>query len=110
MHDLYRSIHAHPQFRELQARRGRFSWLLTSVVLVAYFAFILTVAFAPEALAAPIHPQSSITWGIPAGVLLIILSFVLTGLYVHRSNSEFDPLTKQILDTVQGQGEHGSDD
>jgi uncharacterized membrane protein (DUF485 family) len=80
--------------------------MLTAVVLIAYNAFILTVAFAPQLLAMPIQPGSSITWGIPAGLLIIVLSFLLTGVYVHRSNREFDPLTRRVLAAVTAQGSH----
>lgn len=106
MHEPHRAIHSHPLFKELEIRRGRHSWLLTGLVLVAYFAFILTVAFAPHWLAIPIREGSSISWGIPIGLLLIVLSFVLTGVYIHRSNVVFDPLTRRLLDVARdGAGE-----
>lgn len=102
MQDIYRAIHRDPAFTWLEVRRRRFSWILTAVVLIAYFAFILTVAFAPQWLAVPIYAGSSITWGIPAGLSIIVLSFLLTGVYVHRSNSEFDLLMRQILTAARG--------
>ncbi|MGQ0656486.1 MAG: DUF485 domain-containing protein [Chromatiales bacterium] len=108
VNDLYRSISRHPLFKELETRRGRLSWVLTCIVLLAYFAFILTVAFAPHLLALPVREGSPITWGIPAGLLLIVLSFALTGVYVHRSNSEFDPLTNRLLATVLEQKADGN--
>ncbi len=98
MHDQYRSIQDDPLFADLERQRGAYGWLLTVVVLLAYFSFILTVAFAPESLARPIREGSSISWGIPVGLLIIVLSFLLTGLYVHRANVAFDPMVRRLLE------------
>ncbi len=101
MQDDYRAIHEDPLFRELERQRRAFSWWLTAVVLAAYFSFILVVAFAPELLARPMREGSAISWGIPAGLLLIVLSFLLTGVYVHRANSTYDPMIRRLLDNQQ---------
>lgn len=101
MQHLYRRIYADPEFHELEKKRGRFSWLLASIVMLSYFSFILVIAFSPEIFAIPIFADGIITWGIPAGLFVIVLSFILTGVYVFRANSEFDHLTKDILDHVR---------
>ncbi len=46
--NVYRQIYANPRFQELVAKRGRFAWLLSLVMLAAYFAFILVIAFDPK--------------------------------------------------------------
>ena len=97
MQHLYRQIYADPEFHELEQKRGRFSWLLTSILLLTYFTFILIIAFAPEIFATPIIEGRIITWGIPAGLFVIILSFLLTGVYVIRANNEFDHLIKDVI-------------
>ena len=38
------------------------------------------------------------TWGIPLGIGIILLTVVLTAVYVRKANSEFDPALKQILE------------
>lgn len=96
--NLYRQIHADPRFQELVARRGRFAWTLAIVMLVAYFAFILVIAFDPQVLGTPLGAGSVTTWGIPVGLGLIFMSFILTGVYVQRANGEFDRMTQEILD------------
>jgi len=108
MHDQYRSIHRDPLFAVLVRQRGAYSWLLTAVVLLAYFSFILAVAFAPEWLARPIRETSSISWGIPIGLLIIVLSFLLTGLYVYRANAHFDPIIRRLLEKHDGGAQDGS--
>ena len=101
MQHFYRRIYADPDFHELERKRGRFSWLLASIVMLTYFSFILVIAFAPELFATPIIEGKIITWGIPVGLFIILLSFLLTGVYVYRANKEFDHLTKDIVDRVR---------
>lgn len=98
MQHFYRRIYADPDFHELERKRGRFSWLLASIVMLTYFSFILVIAFAPELFATPIIEGKIITWGIPVGLFVILLSFLLTGVYVYRANNEFDQITKDIVD------------
>ena len=38
------------------------------------------------------------TIGVPIGMFVIVFTIVITGIYVRRANSEFDALTKQILE------------
>ena len=59
------------------------------------------VRVGPQVLGAKISPESSITWGIPIGVGLIVSAFVLTGIYVRRANGEFDDLNNAILKEAQ---------
>ena len=101
MNPFYRRIYADPDFHELERKRGRFSWLLASIVMLTYFSFILVIAFAPELFATPIIEGKIITWGIPVGLFVILLSFLLTGVYVYRANKEFDHITKDIVDRVR---------
>lgn len=101
MHDsTYTLIQSNPRFHDLVARRGRFAWLLSAIVLGMYIAFILLIAFAPQLLGARIG-DGPITWGIPLGVGVIVASFLLTGVYVRRANGEFDRLTRAILEEVK---------
>ena len=99
--NVYRQIHADPRFQELVAKRGRFAWTLSIIMLAAYFAFILVIAFDPKLLGSPLSAGSVTTWGIPAGLGLIFLSFALTGVYVQRANGEFDRMTQEILKEAQ---------
>ena len=102
MNDLiYQRVVNNPRFRELVQKRSRFAWLLSGITLVLYVAFILLIAFDPQWLGTPLYDGATITRGIPVGVGLIVISFVLTGIYVIRANSEFDRLTADIIREVQ---------
>lgn len=103
MDDIYQRIFSDPQFRALQRRRSRFTWALSLLMALAYFSYILVIAFRPAWLAAPLSPETVVTLGIPVGVGLILFGFLLTGLYVHRTNSEFDPAVDAIIDRVATQ-------
>lgn len=98
---LYQQVKTNTHFKELVQKRERLAWLLTVVMLVLYYGFILLIAFAPGWLGTPITPGSNITRGIPIGIGLIIASFLLTGIYVIRANGEFDRLNTQILQEIE---------
>lgn len=98
---IYQEIENNPRFKELVQKRGRFALLLSLITLALYVGFIFLIAFEPQWLGTPLYAGSSITRGIPVGVGLIVISFVLTGIYVIRANGEFDRLTAEILREVK---------
>ncbi|MFB6325961.1 DUF485 domain-containing protein [Pantoea deleyi] len=98
---INQQIERNPRFYELVRKRQAFATLLSLIMLVLYVGFILLIAFAPGWLGTPLHAGTNVTRGIPIGVGLIVMSFVLTGVYVWRANGEFDRLTKAILSEVK---------
>ena len=90
-------IKTNPKYRELIRQRDGLAWLLTAVELFIYFGFILMIAFAGDFLTQPISATSTIPIGMPIGVGVILISCVLTGIYVYRANTAFDQLTREIL-------------
>ncbi len=97
---LIERVKADPQFHDLVRRRARLAWTLTAVMIVVYFGFVLTVAFHKELLAQSLFGGVT-TIGIPVGLGIILLAFVLTGLYVIRANTTFDDMTKAIIARAQ---------
>lgn len=96
--DIYTRIQNNPKFQELVEKRRHFSWLLSAIILLAYYSFILTIAFFPTFLGRPVSDGMVTTLGIPIGMVIIFLAFILTGIYVRRANKEFDELTKQVIE------------
>jgi len=90
-------IQKDPKYHQLVKERDVLAWTLTVLVLVIYFGFILLVAFAPGFLTKPISSTSVIPIGMLFGVGVILSSILLTGIYVYRANSTFDPLIAQII-------------
>ena len=95
--DRIAAVTAHPKYQELVRRRTRFGWLKTAIMLVAYFGYVLLIAFNKELLARPIGDGVT-SVGIPLGFGIIILGIVLTAVYVRRANSEYDALLQVVLD------------
>ncbi|MBQ0930218.1 DUF485 domain-containing protein [Ideonella sp. 4Y11] len=90
-------IQANPKYRELKSKRNSFGWLLAILMLVVYYGYIALIAFNKPFLATPLGAGVT-TLGVPLGMGVIIFTIVITGIYVRRANSEFDALTKQILE------------
>lgn len=95
------AVTRHPLYAELVSKRKRFAWLMTFLMMLSYYGFIMVVAFEPGWLATPLYSGSITTVGIPVGLAVIISAFVLTGIYVYRANGEFDDLTKAIREDLQ---------
>ena len=93
---IQQRIRQHPKFAELVARRTRFALILSVIVLVPYYSFMMVVAFNPAILHKTLGDGvTTIAW--PLGALLVIGSWLLTGVYIRRANGEFDQMTQQVL-------------
>jgi len=90
-------IERDPNYQELVRRRSSLGWMLSLVMLVVYFGFILLVAYAPKFLGTPIGSGVT-TIGIPIGLSVFVLAFVLTGIYVRQANSSYDVLIRKIVE------------
>lgn len=88
-------IAADPRYQALVRRRLRFTWILTAIMLIAYFGYIALIAFDKAVLSAPIGGGVT-SIGIPIGIGLILLGIVLTGIYVRSANRRFDPVVEEL--------------
>ena len=84
---------ASPAFQELQRTRARVATVLTTITIAAYFSFILLMAYAPEVLAQRV---GGVVIGIPYGIGVILLSWLLTGIYTRWANNSYDALVAQV--------------
>ena len=89
------SICKHPDFKQLVRRKQRLNWSLTLAMLVIYFGFVLLVAFSPSTLGQSLSGGVT-TVGMLVGVLVVLVSFGLTGIYVYRANNVLDPLNDKV--------------
>lgn len=76
--------------RRVVARRWRIGGALTAVMMLAYFGFILLVAFAKDA-AGTMLAGDRVSVGIVIGAAVIVLAPVLTAVYVRWANRSYDP-------------------
>ncbi|MDH4559096.1 DUF485 domain-containing protein [Pseudomonas sp. BN417] len=97
----YSRIRQNPRFIALSRSRSRTTWILSALVLAAYFLFMALAACLPEVLHLPLYPGSHLSLGLPLGALLILTTWLLTGWYVHRANTRYDSLSEQIVKESQ---------
>ena len=93
--DLITRVTSNPKYQELKSKRHSFGWMLTILMMLAYYGFILLVAFNKPLLASKIG-TGVITLGMPLGIGVIVFTIIITNIYVRRANSEFDDLTAAI--------------
>ncbi|MDO8607249.1 MAG: DUF485 domain-containing protein [Phaeospirillum sp.] len=96
--DVNERIIANPKFAELTTKRNRFSIILVVSVLVIYYAYLFVAVLMPDTISRAISPGMTMTIGLPAGFAVMIVSFILTGVYVRRANSEFDALNRDLIE------------
>jgi len=98
--NIYDRVQANPKFAELVQKRSRFAWTLAIIMLVVYYSFITVIAFSPATFAIKIGDGVT-TIGMPIGLSVIVIAFVLTGIYIKRANGEFDALTNEIKEEAR---------
>ena len=94
-------VEANPKYHQLVSMRSSYSIIMTILVMVVYYGYILLVAFNKEWLATKIGAGMVTSIGIPLGVGVIVITIVLTNIYVRRANTEFDEMTRQIVAEVK---------
>jgi uncharacterized membrane protein (DUF485 family) len=95
--NVIEKIKRHPKYTLLRNKRNSFGWFLSILMLVVYYGYIALIAFNKAFLAQPLGAGVT-TLGIPLGMGVIVFTIVITGIYVFRANSEYDSLTKEILE------------
>jgi uncharacterized membrane protein (DUF485 family) len=80
--------------RALARARTRIATVLTVAVVVVYFGFIGAVAFARPALGWLVAPGLSL--GIVLGAAVIVVSWLLTWVYVRWANTHYDPALRAL--------------
>jgi uncharacterized membrane protein (DUF485 family) len=87
-------VSARESVRELDASRWRVALALTAAMVVLYFGFILLVAYGRPLLAVRLVP--GVTLGILLGALVIVVSWLLTWVYVRWAAAHYDPRVEAL--------------
>jgi uncharacterized membrane protein (DUF485 family) len=85
---------AHEPLRTLAAARWRIALTLTVTMIVVYFGFIALIAYYRDVLSILIAP--GLTLGILLGALVIVISWLLTFIYVRWANTHYDEQLAEI--------------
>ena len=98
--DIIEKVKANPKYHQLVSTRNSYGWIMTILMLVVYYGYILMIAFNKEFLAQKLGAGVT-SIGIPIGVGVILFTIIITGIYVRRANTEFDALNQQIVEGSQ---------
>ena len=82
------------RLRELDRARWRVVLVLTAAMVMLYFGFIALVAFGRPILAELVMPGLSL--GILLGAVVIVVSWLLTWVYVWWANNYYDPQVRAL--------------
>ncbi len=99
--ELYQKIRSHPRYEELVRRRSRLAWSLAGISLGLFFGFILVAAFRPSLLAIPISSTGVTTIAVVLGAAMVVLFWLLTGVYIRRTTQVYDKMSAEILRDVK---------
>ena len=89
-----------PKFKQMVSKKSALSWTLTGIMLFVYVGFMLLVGYNKEFLMSSFSGGVT-AWGIPLGLSIIVLSFVLCGVYSYVANKILDPLTQDAMKEVE---------
>lgn len=87
-------------FRGLVARRWRVSIILSGVLFVLYYGYILLIAARPHVLARRVGASTTVGVLLAAGV--IAGAWILTAIYVVWANRHYDPEVARLRGRVLG--------
>lgn len=99
--DIYARIRANPKFAGFVSTRNRYSIVMAILGAIAYYGFILLVAYDKEFLARKLGAGMVTSLGIPIGVGVIVFLIIITWVYVRRANGEFDDTNAEIIREAQ---------
>jgi uncharacterized membrane protein (DUF485 family) len=95
--DIVARIEKNPKFLQFVNMRNNYSYVLSVLMLIAYFGYILLVAFNKPFLATKVAAGATMSVGIPLGLGVLVFTIVITAIYVRRANSEFDDIKDEIV-------------
>ena len=89
-------VKANPKYADLVSRRNTYGWIMTALMMIAYFGYILLIAFNKQFLAQKMGAGVT-SIGIPMGLGVILFTIAITWIYVRRANTEFDDLKDEVI-------------
>jgi uncharacterized membrane protein (DUF485 family) len=95
VHDIVNS----PKFKKLVVTRWSVSFILTFLLFVIYYGYILLIAYDKDFLAEKVGVYTN--YGIILGVLVIVLAWVLTAIYVVWANYSYDKKVEELKKEIR---------
>jgi uncharacterized membrane protein (DUF485 family) len=95
----HRALLESREFRELIARRWRVSLLLTGILFVLYYGYIILIAVNRPLVSRRIGEVTTV--GIPLGAAVIVGAWALTAIYVIWANRRYDVDAARLRDRLR---------
>ena len=89
-----------PRFKRLVVKRWSVSFVLTFLLFVLYFGYILTVGYGKEWLAQKVGVYTNV--GIVYGAAVIVGAWILTMIYVVWANTSYDKEVEELKKEFYG--------
>ena len=95
--DVVARITKNPKFKQFVSTRNVYSNIMTMLMMIVYFGYILLIAFNKPFLATKMSAGGTISIGIPMGIGVLVFTIIITWIYVRRANTEFDATKDEIV-------------
>jgi uncharacterized membrane protein (DUF485 family) len=89
----WRAAEQSPEFRKLVRTRNRFVYPATAFFLAWYVGFVLLAGYAPDFMGESVY--EGLTVGYVLALSQFVMTWVLAGWYLRKSNRDFDPLAEE---------------
>jgi uncharacterized membrane protein (DUF485 family) len=96
----WESIEHSPEFQELVHKRRSFVVPGTIFFLAYYMGFILLCGYAQDFMADSVY--QGLTVGYCLALTQFVMVFVLGIMYLRKSDRDYDPLARRVVDMAQG--------
>lgn len=96
----YEEVQASPEFAELRKKFRGFTFPVTGLFLVWYFAYVLLAAFAPKFMSEKLF--GNINVGLVLGLLQFASTFAITMWYARWADRVFDPAADKLRHFMEG--------
>ena len=91
-------IRANPKFLQMVSTRNNYYIVMTIMMMVVYFGYILLIAFNKPFLATKLSAGAVTSVGIPMGLGVLVFTIIITAIYVRKANTEFDALKDAVIE------------
>ena len=95
--DVVARIQKNPKFLKMVSIRNNYSIIMSILMMIVYFGYILLIAFNKPFLATKVSEGSVMSVGIPMGLGVLVFTIIITAIYVRRANTEFDAMKDDIV-------------
>ena len=99
--DIVERIQQNPKFLQMVSIRNNYSIIMSILMMIVYFGYILLIAFNKPFLATKVSDGSVMSVGIPLGLGVLVFTIIITAIYVRRANTEFDAINEALIKEAQ---------